>query len=431
MRVLFTAYPEKTHFLLMAPLAWALRTAGHEVRFAVQPKFVDEITQAGLTAVPVGSDRDLWSVLARIPNWLVEGGVGWPTPYDAAERAPEDVTWEYLHSGYEFQVTRWHKTTNVPMTGDLVAFARHWQPDLVIWEPTTYAGSIAANACGAAHARVLIGADVYGITREHYLRLKHQRPAADRSDPMAEWLSGYARKYGGEFTEELITGHFTLDVLPPSVRVNAARLRYVPLRYTPYGGPAVVPYWLWEQPSRPRVALSFGLTLVDHAEGYAVNVQDILDALADLDIEVVATIAETERRKLDRIPDNARLVAYVPLHALIPTCSAVIHHAGVGTLATTALYGVPQLALPLDVDQPVLADRLAVQGAGLAVYATEATGQTVRENLLRLLHEPAFGERAARLRDEMLAQPSPNQLVPHLEELAAAGRAGRATSRGD
>ncbi len=35
MRVLFTCYAEKTHFLAMAPLAWALRTAGHEVGVAV------------------------------------------------------------------------------------------------------------------------------------------------------------------------------------------------------------------------------------------------------------------------------------------------------------------------------------------------------------------------------------------------------------
>jgi hypothetical protein len=31
-RVLFTVNPERTIFLSMVPLAWALRTAGHEVR---------------------------------------------------------------------------------------------------------------------------------------------------------------------------------------------------------------------------------------------------------------------------------------------------------------------------------------------------------------------------------------------------------------
>jgi glycosyltransferase (activator-dependent family) len=423
MRVLFTTYPEKTHFMLMAPLAWALRTAGHEVLVAVQPKFVDEVTQAGLTAVPLGSDRDLWQIMARFPGWLNDSGVGWPAPYDAVERRPEDITWDDLVAGYQHQIRRWHKASNVPMMADLVEFAGHWRPDVVIWEPTTYAGAVAAQACGAAHGRMLVGADVFGIARDHFLRLRGERPAEDAADPMADWLGSYARRYGFEFTEDLITGQFTIDVLPPSLQMHASG-RYVPLRYTPYGGPAVVPKWLWAPPQRPRVALTMGLSVIDHEASYPVSLPDLLDQVSDLDIELVATVTEADQRKLDRVPDNARLVPYVPLHALLPTCSAAIHHAGVGTLATTALYGVPQLSLPWDVDQPALAGKVAAQQAGLAIHSTKATGEAVRENLLRLLHEPAFGEGAARLREEMLAQPTPNQVVGVLEELRAEFRPG-------
>ena len=60
MRVLFVTSPEKTIFLSMVPMAWALRTAGHEVRVASRPGFANVITQAGLTAVPAGRDTDLW-----------------------------------------------------------------------------------------------------------------------------------------------------------------------------------------------------------------------------------------------------------------------------------------------------------------------------------------------------------------------------------
>ncbi|MER5627788.1 activator-dependent family glycosyltransferase [Streptosporangium sp. NPDC002544] len=432
MRILFTTYPERTHFLLLAPLAWALRTAGHEVRVAVQPKFADVVTQAGLTAVPIGTDRDLWQYLGRLKEmahakkewteeWTGSKEVGWPTPYAAAEWEPEDVDWDYLRNGYELQIGQWHKQSNVPMISSLVEFAQSWQPDLVVWEPTTYAGAIAAKACGAAHARLLIGADVYGITRDHFLRLTAERPEDDRADPMADWLGSYARKYGFDFTEELITGQFTIDMLPPSLRMRA-NLNYLPLRYTPYGGPAVVPKWLSTPPERTRVAITMGLTVTDRAVGYPVDVQDLFDALGDLDIEIVATIVEEEQKKLARIPDNIRPVPYVPLQALLASCSAVIHHAGVGTLATTALQGLPQLSLPWDVDQPALAERLAAQGAGLAVHAAKATGEAVRENLLRLLNEPSFVQGAARLREEFLAMPTPNELVPRLEELVAEHR---------
>jgi glycosyltransferase (activator-dependent family) len=416
MRVLFTTYAEKTHFLAMTPLAWALRTAGHEVRFASQPELTDVITQAGLTAVPVGRDHRIWRMIDVHPDWMEEGPTGkLSEPYDVAE-APAKATWEYLKTGYDNTVTWWHMMENNPMITDLVAFARYWEPDLVIWDPSSWAGSIAAKACGAAHARLMFTVDAFGITRDHYLRLKGEEPVEERGDAMVDWLGGYATKYGAEFSEDMVTGHFTIDQLPSSLQMEAG-LHYVPMRYIPYGGAAVVPKWLWTQPERPRVALTLGLSTSHHLNKYAVRVQDVLDSLADLEIEIVATIAEKEQHKLGPIPDNTRIVSYVPLHALAPTCSAVIHHAGPGTLSTMALDAVPQLSLPAYYDEPALARALAAQGSGLAIPAGEATGQTIRENLLRLLNEPSFRENARRLRDEMRSLPSPNELVGELEEL--------------
>ncbi|MDT0456846.1 activator-dependent family glycosyltransferase [Streptomyces sp. DSM 41527] len=423
MRVLFTAYPERTHFLLMAPLAWALRTAGHEVRFASQPKFTEVITQAGLTAVPVGRDRDLWQILSRDPNWLGRSDKGgMPLPYDVTGRAPEDITWEYLSQGYAAQVDRWHKTSNVPMINDLVEFARHWQPDLVIWEPLTYAGAIAARATGAAHARLLFGTDMYGVAREHFLRLRAQQPESGRTDPMAAWLGGYARKYGTEFGEDMVTGQLTIDLVPECLQHRAGGVEYLPLRYVPYGGAAVVPTWLSHPPAKPRVALTLGLSTTGHGGEYAVGVQDVLDALGDLDIELIATIAEAEQRKLGRIPANTTVASFLPLDALAATCDAVIHHSGFGTLATTALRGLPQLTLPWDNDGPALATGVSAIGAGLMLNPKETTGADVRAGLLKLLGDPGFRQGAAELRDRMLAMPAPNDLVGRLEQFAAGNR---------
>jgi glycosyltransferase (activator-dependent family) len=420
MRVLFAANPEKTIFQYLVPLAWALRTAGHEVRFASQPAFAGEITQAGLTAVPVGSNRNPWRLSENKPEVRARMRVGIAKPYDVAE-FPEKATWPYLTEGYAEATKWWHRLSNFPIIADLVDFARHWQPDLIIWEPITYAGPIAAKACGAAHARLLFGIDVFGITRDHYLRLKAQQPPAERTDPLAEWLASYGTKYNYEFTEDMTTGQFTIDQLPRSLQLEA-NLHYLRMQYVPYGGPAVIPHWLWQPPTRPRVALTMGLSATEIFDGYTIPLPDILDALADLDIELVATIAETEQRKLTRIPDNTRLVPYVPLHALVPTCAAVIHHAGAATLATTALHPIPQLALHYHYDQPILGRALAATGAALAIHTSQATGHTIRQSLLRLLHEPTFRHHATQLTNDIRALPTPNQLIPHLEELTAKHR---------
>ncbi|WP_368396374.1 activator-dependent family glycosyltransferase [Streptomyces sclerotialus] len=416
MRVLFTTNPHKSIFQYMVPLAWALRTAGHEVRFAGRPSFAATITQAGLTAVPVGRRSDPFRLLDFVaPEDIVASRIGLPTPWDVTED-PAKATWDHLLEGYGLVVSSLREE-NFPMISDLVEFARHWQPDLVIWDPLTYAGPIAAQAVGAAHARILFGADVFGIPRAHFLRLKAEQPAGQRPDPLAEWLGGYARKYGGEYTESMATGHFTIDQFPRSLQTEADGLHYLRMQYIPYGGPATVPNWLRKPPTRPRVALTMGLSATDVYNGYTINTQETLDALADLDIELIATIADTEKNKLARIPDNTRLVPYIPLHHLAPTCTAFIHHAGAATLATVARHPIPHLSLHYHWDQPLLARKLTAHGAGLDLHTSQATGPAIRHALQRLLTEPHFTHRATALQNETLSAPTPNQLIPHLETL--------------
>ncbi|MGW0811280.1 activator-dependent family glycosyltransferase [Nonomuraea sp. NPDC002799] len=420
MRVLFAVTPGTSTFLPLVPLAWALRTAGHEVRVASQPQFAEAITGTGLTAVPVGRDVDLlrlFKIYGVTEEQLEAARVGLPAPYDVAGD-PARATWRHLLDGYT-EVTDGYHTENLPMIAGLVAFARHWRPDLVVWEPFTYAGPIAAKACGAAHARLLWCLDVFGIAREHFLRLKDRQPPAERADPLADWLGTYAGKYGSSYSEDMATGQFTIHQLPASLSDQADALHYLRMRYVPYGGAASVPKWLQRPPERPRVALTLGFGGDGLFSGYTVGVQDVLDALADLDIEVVATVADDERDKLRRVPGNARLVPYAPLDALAATCSAVIDHGGDGTVLTTALQAVPQLAIGHHFNEPIMARKLAAQGGALSLRPDEVSGPAVRECVLRLLGEPAFRAGAARLRDEMLALPSPNELVAQVEELVA------------
>ncbi|MBR8745545.1 glycosyl transferase family 28, partial [Nocardiopsis sp. MG754419] len=128
---------------------------------------------------------------------------------------------------------------------------RWWRPDLVVWEPTTYAGAIAAEACGAAHARLTWGVDFHGAAREHHVRLRDEVPG--REDPLRDWMSRWSDAVGSAHREESAQGHFTIDQLPESLRVPTG-LDQVGMRYVPFNGPAVVPRWLRADPERPRVA---------------------------------------------------------------------------------------------------------------------------------------------------------------------------------
>ncbi|MBP2329072.1 glycosyltransferase (activator-dependent family) [Kibdelosporangium banguiense] len=432
MRVLFAVNPAPSIFMYLVPLAWALRTAGHEVRVASQPCLTDEIVGTGLTAVPVGRNgigtAAAHSSTARSmeeasteEDLLETDRAGVPEPYDAFDH-PDKATWDYLKPGMTGAVRGWHWMDCAPMIGGLVEFARHWQPDLIIWDPLTFSGPIAAKACGAAHARMLFGPDVIGVTRGHFLRLLAEQPEGRQTDPFADWFSGYGRKYGFEFTEDMVTGNFTVDQFPQSLQTKPGELDHVRMQYVPYSRAASIPKWLHTPPQRPRVAMTLGLSATEHFNGYNEPVADIITELSTLDIELVATVAKSQQHLLPTIPDNVRVVPFVPWHALVPTCSAVIHHAGAATLATTSRHPIPQLALHYHFDQPFLARKLAEHGAGLEIHSTKATGDNVRESVQRLLTEPRFTERATALRDEILALPTPNQLVPQLEALATKHR---------
>ena len=430
MRVLFALYAEKTHLQPMVPLAWALRLAGHDVRVATQPALVPAVTQSGLTAVEVGRDHNLWRTARRFLTPRVAQadpalydrvrGVA-QAPFDIADDPPESISWEHLRQGYERTVPAWYRMVNEPMVDDLVAYARTWRPDLVLWESATYAGPVAARAVGAAHGRMLCNLDMFGVARGHFLRLAAEQPGQRAADPLAEWLTALGSRYGVDFQEELTTGQFTVDQHPAAIRMEAA-LRYVPMRYVPYNGAAVVPRWLWQQPDRPRVCLTLGSTSTEGFDGYAVDVADIVRALADLPIELVATLSAQSRERLGALPANVRVVPFVALHALAPTCAVVIHHGAFGTASTAAFAGVPQLSLYERHDAPYQAARLTRYGAGLSIHYREATAETVRAAVGRLLTEPSFAARAADLRAELLAMPSPAEVVPALVELTGAGR---------
>ncbi|WP_435149824.1 activator-dependent family glycosyltransferase [Micromonospora aurantiaca (nom. illeg.)] len=426
MRVLFTTLAHRTHFYPLVPLAWAFRAAGHEVRIASEPALTDDITRTGLTAVPIEAPE--WSVtdpcdLALLREFHEEGFV-FVRDFDFAGADPARWTWPNLLALQHVMVPSHDAVMNNDgMLDQLTAFARHWRPDLVVWETYTIGGGVVARAAGAAHARFVAGPDVTMRVRREFRRLRDEQHPAHREDPAAEWLAWSLDRLGadGDFTEDLLTGQWTIDSTAPSVRLHPGH-RTVGVRYVAHNGPAVVPGWLREPPARPRVCLTFGVSewVADFLRGEVLT--DLLAALADLDVEVVATVTDAQRATVTDVPANARLIDFVPLNDLLPTCAVVVHHGGIGTKANAELHGIPQVILGFGMDTEVMGAGLERLGTGLTMPMAELTGSALRERVARLLTEPSFRTAAGRLRDEMLAQPAPNDLVPVLERLTEENR---------
>ena len=240
MRVLFTVLAHKSHFFCSVPVAWALKAAGHEVCVASQPDLTEAVRRAGLTAVPVGSPLNLMDNARHNPS--EEAGYG--TGFDMAEMRPEVLSWDYLKGVFTAYSAVSESVADQEMLDDLVRFSRWWKPDLVIWDALTYAGVVAARACGAAHARTLFGLDHWARMRELFLRTRDGQPAGAREDPLRDWLSGRLAPYGREFDEEMVLGQRTIDPVLPAWMFFPVDVAYLPVQFIPYNGAASVPDWI-------------------------------------------------------------------------------------------------------------------------------------------------------------------------------------------
>ncbi|WP_406368674.1 DUF1205 domain-containing protein [Streptomyces sp. NBC_00647] len=438
MRVLIVPFPFKTHLFNLVPLAWSLQTAGHEVRVAGWPDLLDAVAGAGLTGLGVGPgespelrrrrDERRQAAAAAAPPGArksAQDGLG-PLFELGPDRARLD--WEQVTSVMEDLVLPQARRSNDSMMEELVAFARSWRPDLVLWGAKAFAGAVAAAAVGAAHARVLYSVDVYSRMREDFLHARALRPPHDRADRLGEWLAGWAEKYGCAFSEELVSGQFTIDPLPGAFRPDE-RATTLPMQCVPYNGPAVVPRWIAEPPRAPRVLMTFGDAVNDGPVRQLLpveRIQEILDSAAGLEMELILTLPRESQARLERVPANTRLVESVPLADVLPTCAAMVHHGGTWSFGCALRYGVPQLLVSRAFDVPLKLRCLERSGAGLAMKPAEADGPRVRAALERLLHDQSLRANARKLSEEVLAMPSPNEMTQTLEDLVAAHRAGTA-----
>ncbi len=410
MRVVFCSMASKSHLFGLVPLAWAFRAAGHEVRVVASPALTEDTTAAGLTAVPVGEDIDLVDFMSHAGYDIID----YVRSLDFSEQDPTTLTWDYL-LGMQTVLTPTFYALMSPdsLIEGMISFCRKWRPDLVIWEPLTFAAPIAASITGIPHARLLWGPDITTRARQNFLKLLPTQPVEHQEDPLAEWLTSAQVKFGGRaadvFDEELVVGQWTIDPAPARIRLDTG-VETIGMRYVDYNGPSVVPEWLHEEPKRRRVCLTLGISARENSIGQ-MSVDELLNALGDVDAEIVATFDEQQLVGVKSIPDNIRTVGFVPMHALLPTCAATVHHGGPGSWHTAAIHGVPQVILPDGWDTAVRAQRTQDYGAGITLPVPELTPDRLRESVQRVLGDVAYRDSAARMREDMFAEPSPAEVV--------------------
>ncbi len=434
MRVLFAVWPATAHLHPSVSLAWAMRAAGHDVCIASTGVVAAEINATGMPAVAVGDP-------AELPIPMGPGNPDLRRPAEemayladvlALDNPTDTFAWEYFRQFMLPCIWNFHPADELTAArhsgvDDLVRFARGWQPDLVVWDPCWPSAPVAARACGAASARLLWGQDTFAWVRDRWERMRALPGSTLGEDPVTGYVRPVAERYGFEVDDALRFGDWTIDPAPVGMRLPTNRPR-LSMRWLPYNGASAVPSWLHEPPKRPRIALclgasmrQFGKNAPDLMAAIDALIGQFFEAVADLDVELAATLNADQLAGRSHIPDNVRTVDYIPLDQLLPSCSALVHHGGVGTWAAAVPYKVPQI-IPVEkwgIESPVTGPYMADRGAGLALDRTRLSVADLREQLVEVVENPSYRDGAVKVYEEWLGTPSPHDLVPVLEELTA------------
>jgi L-noviosyl transferase len=364
MRVLFTTAPLYGHFFPLVPLAWAFRSAGHDVLVATTADFVPVVVGAGLPAVVTAED------------------VGTP---DYARCAVVEKAGN-SRADYEGSGAGWAGLA-ARVLAEMDRLTREYRPDLVISEPGEYAGRLSAVHNG-----------VPWVLHSWALEVCPEFAAGAEAE-LAPLLA--SRGLSGLPRPELVIYPCAPSLLPPGIPAGLT------MRYIPYNGRAVLPRWLPPERDRPRVFVSFGSLLPLYGpEKVRSLISEFVAEVSAVETSIILGIDDAIARGLGTMPGVIH-AGWVPLNQVLPHCDVAVHHGGSGTSMASAAYGLPQLLLPHATDQFDTAERFVDAGTARQLLPNDLGPGSVRHAVSELLGQPRYRKNARLLAQGLAAQTPP------------------------
>lgn len=360
-------------------MAYALRERGHEVAFAMAAEYRQRIETAGFAWFASGIG------LAELNARLLA---------DHLSGLPALTSPAYL----PYVIARRYAVGDAPdRLADLTALTARWRPDLIVFEPCDLAAPIVAAALGVptvlhAFGRALPAACYLG--------------SAPYVEPL--WGTGGAAMpplcgmYEGQY----------VDICPPGLQGGElpAAARVLPMRPTspPKSGPP--PPWLCRLPDRPSIYVTLGTVFNDLP-----RLRLLLEACAPIEGNVIMTVGrDKDPADLGHIPPNAIVERFVPQEMLLPHVTAMVTHAGSGSMLAALAHGLPMVMLPRAADQAENARACTELGVARLVAPEDLDVERVSLELATVLSHPCYRQRAGMVRREISAMPEPAEVAAML-----------------
>ena len=212
-----------------------------------------------------------------------------------------------------------------------------------------------------------------------------------------------------------------LDSCPPSLQAPRFPVpaKSWPIRPEAYRAPATSNWTapdFGERADKPLVLLTMG-TIFGNAEVFSAA----LAALCDTDVNVLVTAGPMpDPSTINADPSRVRAERFVPMDLVLDRCDLVVAHAGAGTMLATLARGVPLVLIPQATDQFINAERAVAVGAGVSLVPTEFSIDSFRLAVQRVRRRPEYAAAARRIRAEIEAMPTAQQVATALARVRKA-----------
>ncbi|SBS75572.1 putative enzyme [uncultured Mycobacterium sp.] len=402
MRFLLSSYGGRGDIEPAVVVGRELQRRGHEITIAVPPNLVGFAQAAGLSAIAYGLDstpildlqRQYFTCYSRTPWKLKELGRMSRETAEFANRCWQEMTTtlasaardaDLLLTGLIFE----QPAANVAEYYDIPLVTLHYFPSRAHGQLLPFAP--------AALSR-------FGITLNDWLAWRGTRKAENaqrRGLGLADATSPAPRRIADRGSLEIqaydqvcfpgLVGEWAKwnDLRPPQ-RPFVGALAMA----SPTDADEEVAAWIAQ--GKPPIFFGFGSVPIGSP---ADTIAMISSACAQLGERAIIGAGGTDYSGVPQ-SDHVKVVGQVNYATIFPTCRAVVHHGGAGTLAACLRAGVPQLILWTLPDQPFFAAQLRRMKVGAGRRFATTTEKSLVADLRRIL-APECSARARELAPQM------------------------------
>ncbi len=154
---------------------------------------------------------------------------------------------------------------------------------------------------------------------------------------------------------------------------------------------------------------------------------DVFDKIAaaceGLDAQLVISLGGSATpESLPNLPGNPIVVKYAPQLELLQKVTLTITHAGMNTTLECLTNGVPMVAIPIALDQPGVAARIAWTGAGEAIPLKRLTVPRLKKAISQVLTKPSYKQNALRLQEAIKRSGGVTRAADIIEQAVSTGK---------